>query len=76
MCKLCSIGWKCANINSLSGTTHTCRRNNNKTSIFSYLFNVTVILPKTIDQPTGKMLYRLLNKMILNNNLYRIYFIL
>ncbi|XP_026812777.1 Meckel syndrome type 1 protein isoform X1 [Rhopalosiphum maidis] len=44
-------GWECASTNSLSGTTHTCRRNNNMTSIFSYLFNVTIILPKTIDQP-------------------------
>lgn len=54
--KFYTIGWKCANTNSLNGTTHTCRRNNNMTSIFSYLFNVTVILPKTIDQAKGKIL--------------------
>jgi len=41
--KFCTIGWNCANTNSLNGTTHTCQQNNNMTSIFSYLFNVTVI---------------------------------
>lgn len=46
-------GWKCENINSLHGTTQTCRRNNHMTSIFSYLFNVTIILPKTVDIPKG-----------------------
>lgn len=47
-------GWKCANTNSLNGTTNTCRRNNNMTSVFSFLFNFTIILPKAIDFLEGK----------------------
>ncbi|VVC44581.1 B9 domain [Cinara cedri] len=42
-------GWECPNTDSLRGTTQTCRRNNNMISIFSYLFNVTIILPKSVD---------------------------
>jgi len=49
---LCSTGWECAKTNDLHGTTQTCQRNNHMTSIFSYLFNVTMILPKT-DLPEG-----------------------
>ncbi|XP_025418079.1 Meckel syndrome type 1 protein homolog [Sipha flava] len=42
--------WKCTDTNTLHGTTQTCRRNNHMASIFSYLFNVSLILPKINDQ--------------------------
>lgn len=56
-CKLINVffflGWECPNTNALHGTTQTCRRNNNMISIFSYLFNFTLMLPKQVDPSKG-----------------------
>lgn len=42
---LCLTGWKCANSNSLCGTTQTCQKNNHMISVFSHLLNISIMLP-------------------------------
>ncbi|XP_050519965.1 tectonic-like complex member MKS1 isoform X2 [Daktulosphaira vitifoliae] len=41
--------WKCSHPSSLHGVTNICQRNNNFMSIFTHLFNATIILPENYE---------------------------